>query len=258
MKISFFFFCLSIGDAFCLIHKPGVFIKIPRYKSFFCEESFNAGPSSLKYAASDPPAVNFPPPLKILLLVEPSPFTYVSGYSNRFRETLKYLRDDVRIITAEKDPDSAPTNFSGFPIYNLRGFDLPIYKQVTLSFDWEGKVGEAISHFQPDLVHVSVPSALVFSAVRWSKKFNVPLLMSYHTDLVEYSRSYLPFPLLSSAFAKFLVRNVLKQADLVLTTSPQLQDKLEDLGIENAHVWRKGINTKVKHYLGFYSFYTAV
>ena len=33
------------------------------------------------------------PPMKIVLLVEPTPFNYVSGYANRFKEMLKYLKE---------------------------------------------------------------------------------------------------------------------------------------------------------------------
>ena len=32
-------------------------------------------------------------PLRIALLVEPTPFTHVSGYANRFKEQLKYLKE---------------------------------------------------------------------------------------------------------------------------------------------------------------------
>lgn len=35
------------------------------------------------------PNLKATPPMKVALLVEPTPFTHVSGYSNRFREMLK-------------------------------------------------------------------------------------------------------------------------------------------------------------------------
>lgn len=35
------------------------------------------------------PNLKATPPMKIALLVEPTPFTHISGYSNRFREMLK-------------------------------------------------------------------------------------------------------------------------------------------------------------------------
>ena len=55
-------------------------------------------------------------PKRIGLVVEPTPFTHVSGYSNRFNEMLKYLNktgDDVEIVTPDSGP-SAPTKAHGF------------------------------------------------------------------------------------------------------------------------------------------------
>ena len=43
-------------------------------------------------------------PKRIGLMVEPTPFIHVSGYSNRFNEMLKYLNksgDDVEIVTPD-------------------------------------------------------------------------------------------------------------------------------------------------------------
>ena len=40
----------------------------------------------------DIPPLKSGKPLRILLLVEPTPFNYVSGYANRFKEMLKYLK----------------------------------------------------------------------------------------------------------------------------------------------------------------------
>ena len=55
------------------------------------------------------PHIDHTPPLKLGLLVEPTPFGYVSGYKNRFEEMLKYLKkggDHVQIVTADRDPDA--------------------------------------------------------------------------------------------------------------------------------------------------------
>lgn len=43
-----------------------------------------------------------PVPRRICLLVEPSPFTYVCGYMNRYRNTIRYLREagcEVLVVT---------------------------------------------------------------------------------------------------------------------------------------------------------------
>ena len=153
---------------------------------------------SLKNKANDHdenqiiPPLKQSPPLKILLVVEPTPFTYISGYSNRFKEMLNHLSkagDEVRVLT----PDSGarmtpPADYLGFPIKTLRGFEFPLYKQVTLSFDLRFNIRKIIKEFKPDLIHCSTPSALLWPSIYWSKYYNIPLVFSYHTNFIEYSK----------------------------------------------------------------------
>ena len=105
------------------------------------------------------------PPLKVLLMVEPTPFNYVSGYANRFKEMLKFLKqagDDVRVLTADKDPNP-PTEFLGYPITTNRGFEFILYKHVTLTFDFNMATKKMIEEFRPDVIHVSSPSSLIWA-----------------------------------------------------------------------------------------------
>lgn len=57
-------------------------------------------------ASTDMQAVGLPaPPKRICILVEPSPFTYVCGYMNRYRNTIRYLKElgcEVLIVTPGK------------------------------------------------------------------------------------------------------------------------------------------------------------
>jgi sulfoquinovosyltransferase len=202
----------------------------------------------LKQSGSDDsiPSLSTEPPLKILLLVEPTPFNYVSGYANRFKEMLKFLHaagDEVRVLTADKDPNP-PLDFMGYPITTNRGFEFILYNQVTLTFDLKRETQRLIKEFKPDLIHVSSPSSIIWPAIIWSKVYNIPLVMSYHTNFVEYSKTYGGFP-----GAAFLAYKVLRffhdQADLTLCTSPQLAADLEGCGVRRVDVWQKGINAEV-------------
>lgn len=199
------------------------------------------------HRTSDIPPLESESPRKILLCVEPTPFNYISGYANRFQEMLKYLKkagDDVRIITADCD-DSHPKSFLDYPIVTQRGFNLPMYKQVTCTYDFAGGIPKLLKEFQPELIHVSTPSAIVYPATLWAALFNIPLVMSYHTDLVGYAKTYVPVPG-STQLARFLVKFFHSRADLVLCTSPQLRDEMLDIGISRVDVWQKGINTEVR------------
>lgn len=83
-------------------------------------------------AASDVPVLAQHPQRKVALLVEPTPFTHVSGYCNRFKEMLRYLKeggDEVKVVTTD-DTEGKPGDFLGMPITYVPGFRLILYKQV--------------------------------------------------------------------------------------------------------------------------------
>jgi len=65
------------------------------------------------------------PPRNVALLIEPTPFTHVSGYSNRFKEMLRYMSkagDNVDILTVDaKTPkEELPKNHSDITLNTHR------------------------------------------------------------------------------------------------------------------------------------------
>ena len=204
----------------------------------------------LKLGTDFTTSLQIKPQLKVLLLVEPTPFNYICGYANRFKEMLHHLKDagdDVQILTPDSDPN-CPKEFEGYNITSPVGFPLPMYPQVRLTFDLKLNILKLIRAFKPDLVHVSSPSCILLPAILWSRLFHIPLVMSYHTDIVNYAKSYLSaIPNIAEAVAQFLIRYLHNFADLTLCTSPQLRDELVALGVRRVDVWQKGINTEVDY-----------
>lgn len=178
-----------------------------------------------------PPPLKSLPPRKVALMVEPTPFSYVSGYSNRYNEMLRYLKDagdDVSIVTTDdtKDP---PKEAFGYPIEHTLGFRFPLYDHVVVSFDLpEIKGLRMMEAFQPDVIHISSPGFLLFAALLYARVLKIPLLMSYHTHLPHYAKKYLGYIPGIEEFAWILLRFAHKRADLTLATSPQLKQTLED------------------------------
>jgi hypothetical protein len=194
------------------------------------------------------PPLNQEPPMKLLLLVEPTPFNYISGYANRFKEMLDHLHiagDQVHVITTDGSP-SPPTSYKNYSITTLKGMPVPVYKAVRISLDMKGKVLSYLRNPQnrPDLIHVSAPSFIMLPTLLWAKLFKLPMVLSYHTHIIEYFKNYIKIPG-SLQFAKWLLRVTHNAADMTLCTSPQLKLDLDALGVKNLDVWRKGINTKV-------------
>lgn len=116
-----------------------------------------------KWDTNDAPPLNRNPPRKICLMVEPTPFTHVSGYANRFKEMLKFLAkagDEVEVLTVDsKTPKKdLPKESFGFKVHHTLGFTFPLYNQISLTLDLPEMKGSGImDRLKPDLIHVTSP-----------------------------------------------------------------------------------------------------
>ena len=96
-------------------------------------------------------------------MVEPTPFTHVSGYSNRFKEMLKFMKkagDEFEIVTVDsKTPaKDLPEESFGYRISHTQGFTFPLYNHISLTFDLpEMKGARILEKFKPDLIHTTSP-----------------------------------------------------------------------------------------------------
>jgi sulfoquinovosyltransferase len=80
-------------------------------------------------------------------MVEPSPFTYVCGYMNRYRNTIRYLVEaGVQVLVVTPGPGMTvpgidfsaareqPAEFEGARVVQAFSFGLPWYLSLPLSF----------------------------------------------------------------------------------------------------------------------------
>ena len=217
--------------------------------------------SQLQLPRSRRTATTTNPLSRICVLVEPSPFTYVCGYKNRFQALLQYLHDDpqtarVEIVTTEVVAPEKPTLWLGrFPIHYMHGFRCPSYPLMSMSLDWTAKAGRVIRQMRPDLIHVSCPGLLCLAAIVWSRLFRIPLVMSYHTHLPVFYRSYCSWKWLASVLewgTWHYIRATHAFADLTVVTSPQVLQEFHQHKIRRVQVWQKGVETEhlfhPKHY----------
>lgn len=190
-------------------------------------------------------------PLRVCLFVEPSPFTYISGYANRFQALLRYLADhqqddDVHVVTTEVvNTSKLPQTWLGFPIHYTAGFRLPHYPLMSVSCDYTLRALRAVLCHRPHIIHASSPGFLVLSAAFASRIFSTPLLVSYHTHLPVYVRSYLPrlFGIPEWLIWQWIRWIHHSLADVTVVTSPQIQQEFHQHGIDNVFVWPKGVDT---------------
>ncbi len=194
--------------------------------------------------------------LRIMILMDPSPITYLSGQSMRFRILLRHLvdvhpNDQIHLVTAEQVHPNPPTSCldEKIPIHYTWGFRLPQYRSLTVSLDLTAKVWRLCRKYKFDIIHVTSPGLYLFPAILVSRFYGIPLLMSYHTHIPVYVRTYLPVPW--NTVAEWILWRLLKWihsfADLTVVTSPQIATDLKDHGIHHTQLWPKGVNTTHFH-----------
>lgn len=195
------------------------------------------------------------PPKRVLLMVEPSPFTYVCGYMNRYRNTIKFLTEagvEVMVVcpgrgvTAPGVDFSAacdqPARVSGARVVSAFSFGLPWYPSLPLSFGLSPRVYKEVKAFRPDVIQCSSPGIMWLAALVYSRLLKAPLVYSYHTHVPEYMPKYNMMLFIRAMWA--IIRFFHCAAHLTLVTSEVMR---AELGAEAApapaaiDVWKKGV-----------------
>ncbi|CAJ1923976.1 unnamed protein product [Cylindrotheca closterium] len=199
---------------------------------------------------------SLPNSLKTAILTEPSPIgSCICGQSKRIKFLTEYLvnhtQDSVTLITADVYDKIRPAVWRDkVQVKYTFGMPLPSYKQISILLDWTSKALRELLRMQPDLIHVTTPGPLLFPSILASRLLrNTTLVMSCHTHLTAYAKTYLP-PGINVVVDWILWRDtaiVHLFADVMLVTSPQIRDDFERHGIARVQVWQKGVDSEKFH-----------
>lgn len=167
----------------------------------------------------------------------------VDGIVTRLKHTVEHLQkqgDEVLIFS----PDGGLKEYQGAKINGIKGIPLPLYPELKLAIP-NPSIGFSLRRFKPDLVHVVNPAVLGLGGIFYAKKYNIPLVASYHTHLPQYLHHY------NLGALEGLLWEMLKlahnQARLNLCTSTAMVNELVSHGIERVDLWQRGVDTDSFH-----------
>lgn len=168
----------------------------------------------------------------------------IDGVVTRLVRTLEQLAalGHEALIFAPHDP---PESYAGHRVVRVPALPFrPWYPELFLGLP-RPRLGRELDRFRPDIVHVVNPVVLGLWGTALAKQRNLPLLASYHTDIIQYAR-HLKLPVLLEPGRRFL-RDVHNQAHVNLCTSIPMVNSARGLGIQRVRLWPKAVDTELFH-----------
>lgn len=142
-------------------------------------------------------------------------------------------------------PRPAPPNFEGIPVHSVPTAGLWF---IAGGRQWGLPVPQVVHdlvQFRPDVVHVVNPFVVGVAGVVYARRYGVPLVASYHTNVAAYAAYYhLGF---TQGAIWGLLRALHNRADVNLVTSDTIRRDVESHGIERVQVWQRGVDTRFFH-----------
>jgi glycosyltransferase involved in cell wall biosynthesis len=163
----------------------------------------------------------------------------VDGIVTRLKHTVEHLQKQGNQVFVFS-PEGGLKEYQGAKIYGIKGIPLPIYPELKLAIP-NPSIGFALKRFKPDLIHVVNPAVLGVGGIYYAKKFNIPLVASYHTHLPQYLHHYNLGALEGVLWE--LLKLAHNQAALNLCTSMAMVNELVNREIERVDLWQRGVDT---------------
>jgi 1,2-diacylglycerol 3-alpha-glucosyltransferase len=128
-------------------------------------------------------------------------------------------------------PHMPGDNESGTPVFRMPSLPLPTKTpyRLTLPLVARRNVNAVIKRLS--IVHAHSPFVTGWTALRYARRYRIPMVYTYHTQLEEYAH-YVPFERNATRYAASqLTRTFANLADAVVVPTESMARRLRDLGV---------------------------
>ncbi|HEU5036813.1 MAG TPA: glycosyltransferase family 1 protein [Nocardioides sp.] len=165
----------------------------------------------------------------------------VNGVSNTVRHVVEELTDTGHeaVVVA---PGPGPNHYRGVPVVRVRSVGLPGYRSFPIGLP-DGALSRTLDRFGPDVVHLASPIALGAVGLRAARRYALPTVAVYQTDVAGFARRYGPgMDLVADQVVDRWVGRLHRRVDRTLVPSSASLDQVAALGVRDLHLWRRGID----------------
>lgn len=168
----------------------------------------------------------------------------INGVAGTLKRLTTYFEDqniDFKIFA----PDSNSNDYCSTNIHLFKSRSFFLYPECRIAFPNLLQIKSELQLFSPDIIHVATPFNIGLCGIYFSKKLNIPLVGSYHTNFDHYLHYY-DLHFLSKIHWKYMLwfhRTCRKL--FVPSTETFLQ--LKHHGFSNLELWPRGVDCQLYH-----------
>jgi len=163
----------------------------------------------------------------------PNPYG-VAGSVESFRKEFERRGHEVFIFA----PD-----WKGYQDKNLRVFRYPSIAielkkiKYPLPISFSRKISKVLGNLKIDIIHSQHPNLLGSAAARWARKYDIPLVFTWHTLYDQYAH-FFPFipERLATWWAIRNARNYANKCDQIIVPTPSVGEIIKNWGVINKNI----------------------
>ncbi len=140
-------------------------------------------------------------------------------------------------------------HYNDVRIHSLPSVSFPLYPEARLGFTTLSLYRD-LAAFQPDVAHLFHPVMTGIPTMAMLKWMEVPTVTSFHLDYARLANQF-RVGALDLGFTRPLIdgltKNIFNWADYSLAPSRLVQQQMQDLGIKEVSLWRRGVDATIFH-----------
>jgi glycosyltransferase involved in cell wall biosynthesis len=180
--------------------------------------------------------------MRIALMTE-SFLPKIDGIVTMLTKTVECLRqngDEVLIFA----PSGGPSEIFGAEVASVPSVPFPLYPELRLAPP-RSSMRAKLKEFRPDVMHLFEPALLGIGGLYYGKVLDIPLVISYHTNLPSYL-GYYNLGAIEKLTWK-LMKERHRRATLNLCTSTAMLQDLDGHGIKDLMLWERAVDANRFH-----------
>lgn len=126
-------------------------------------------------------------------------------------------------------------------IIRINGVNLLFYPELKFSIPNYFRLKDTLNNFKPDIIHLVTPFNIGLAGLYYAKHYDIPFVVSYHTNFDQYLKYY-NIKFLESVVWKYL-RWFHNQSFCNFCPSRDTLEQLRRKGFKNLDIWGRGIDT---------------